>query len=201
MKRTLVAAAARAIVRTPQELPLDVYDREPDIRSAIEHLLDQQFTGIKVGESGLDVTTAPVTYDLLRAVWGFGYGTCESDGAAFLGAAGQAIAESRDLLGRAAAQLASSHYPTAPPFPDAWRPEMDALAVFLAVRDRKCDDGDALQAWADAGPVLTAQLGISSGLDRAIEALVVRRERQKRTGDVGGARATDSAIELVRTFQ
>lgn len=186
-KLSLISAACAYAVAAPAQ----VHDREPDIKDAITRLAMSY-------DPGTETPPPMPDYDLLRAVWGHGYETCESDGAAFLGAAGKVIAESRDLLGRAAAQLTSSHYPTAPPFPDAWRPEFEALAAFLMARDRKCDDGDSLQAWADAGTALTAQLGISTGLDRAIEALVDRRERQKRTGDVGGARATDSALDLVR---
>lgn len=76
-----------------------------------------------------------------------------------------------------------------------------ALAAFLTARDRKLDDGDALQAFADAEAVLTNRLQLTDGLDRAIYALTQRYETQKRTGDVKGATATASALTLVKSFR
>lgn len=174
-----------------QALPLDTYDREPDIQSAIEQLLDQQFTGLKVGESGLTVTTAPVTYDLLRAVWGMGYETCERDGAVFLGAAGRTLRKAHDLLDRAAAQMAPSHHPST-------RPEFDALTAFLQARDRKLDDGDALETYVQAEAVLTARLRISTDLEQIRESLTNKAEGQKRTGDYVGLKATRELLEMLK---
>ena len=227
MKRprlTLVGAAAAAVVRTPQE-PL-LPDREPAIRQAIEQLREEcrdmapvvavvvestegnraivewLYNPIPDGQPLIWPNQPDATeYDLLRAVWQFGYEQRDADGRQFMGQVGAMLAQLKPVIDACAAQVAASPATLTPDVPDAWRPDFDALRRFLEARDRKCDDGDSLQGYADAEAALTAQLGLPSGLDRMEAALVDRRLRQRAAGDVQGMAATKSALELLRDLK
>lgn len=90
-----------------------------------------------------------------------------------------------------------SAIPTAQPAATRWRAEFEALEAFLIAREHKCDDGDALETYAQAEAVLTARLRIATDLDRIRESLTNRYEGQKRTGDRAGATATRELLEAI----
>ena len=78
-----------------------------------------------------------------------------------------------------------------------WRAEFDALTDFLQAREHKLDDGNGLEAYAQAEAVLTARLRISTDLDRMRESLTNRMEELKRCGDRAGAGVIRDLLEAI----
>lgn len=102
-----------------------------------------------------------------------------------------------DALAAGALVAAPSPYPATPPAATRWRAEFEALDAFLQARERKMDDGDALEAYAQAEAVLTARLRISTDLDRMRESLTNRMEGLKRCGDRAGAGVIRDLLESI----
>lgn len=102
--------------------------------------------------------------------------------------------------GVAAIQTRGQHdspVPTGCPGATRWRAEFEALDAFLHAKEHKLDDGNALEAYAQAEAVLTARLGISTDLDRMRESLTNRMEGLKRCGDRAGAGVIRDLLESI----